>query len=77
MDAHVEAQLAPSRALAEFAANLRHGDIPPRMPELAKVACVADPDTTLAFSDAKVAHLERLVLRPDDTSVRACAGGQS
>lgn len=37
MDAHVEAQLAPSRALAEFAANLRYDDIPPRVRELAKL----------------------------------------
>ncbi len=37
MDAHVEPQLAPSRALAEFAANLRYDDIPPRVRELAKL----------------------------------------
>ena len=37
MDAPVEAQLAPSRALAEFAANLRYDDIPPHVRDLAKL----------------------------------------
>src|SRR3954451_7655273 len=36
MDAHVEPQLAPSRALAEFATTLRYQDIPPHVRELAK-----------------------------------------
>lgn len=37
MDAHVEQQSAPSRALAEFAAGLRYDDIPPGVRELAKL----------------------------------------
>ena len=37
MDAHVEQQLAPSRALAEFAVALRYDDIPSRVRELAKL----------------------------------------
>src|SRR5262245_4418561 len=37
MDAKVEAQTGPSRALAEFAAALRYEDIPPRVRDLAKL----------------------------------------
>jgi 2-methylcitrate dehydratase PrpD len=37
MDVHAEQQIAPARALADLVVGLRYEDIPPLVPELAKL----------------------------------------
>src|SRR6187551_68467 len=56
MDAHVEPRLAPSHALAEFAANMRYDDIPPPVRELAKLLILDALGCGLAATDYEFAR---------------------